>query len=257
MEFLEEQVRFVFLHWARCIALIAPLPVFGNSSGSRIARVALGIMIGTILAVATPAQATAFEDPGFGPLLGVYIVKESLLGYLMGYIALIAFSTMRVAGDFVGTEMGFNMASINDPQTGVNTQIMAHIFESIGLVLFFAIGSHITLIKSLALSFRVWPVTTFELNEDLVRAIVGYMSGIFLVALKVSAPVFVAMLIVGVALAILAKVAPQLQIMMFAFPVKIAGGVLLLMAALGMITTAMIGVFGHFETFLFETMLGG
>ena len=129
---------------------------------------------------------------------------------------------------------------------------MAHFFEALGLVVFFAVEGHHTLIRALAASFDSHPVGAFTIDPALFRGVVVYASGIFLSGLQVAAPVFAAMIVVGIALAILAKVAPQLQVMMFAFPVKILGGLLLLAATLVSMLPAMADVFDRFEAFMHE-----
>ncbi|HGY90370.1 MAG TPA: flagellar biosynthetic protein FliR [Planctomycetes bacterium] len=248
--FLDNELRFYVLHWVRCLALIAPLPVFGNTPGSRVARVGLGVMLGTILAMV--GTRVGYTDPGWSPMLALYVVKEALFGFLLAYIAMVGFGAIRMAGDFIGTEMGFNMASISDPITGVNTQLIAHFYETLGLLIFFVSGGHLVLLKALARSFEAWPVTTFTLNGEMVSAVIAFTGGIFVAGLQIAAPVFVAMIVIGVSLAVLAKVAPQLQIFIFAFPVKILGGMLLLYATFASVIPAVKAVLEHMNDFLFQ-----
>ncbi len=251
LDSLEETARFVFLHWVRCTAMISPLPIFGGKE-ARMLKVALAVILGTMLAFLP--DAAPFADPGFTPVLAILVIKEFLLGILMGYLALVTFASLRIAGHLIGAEMGFNMANIQDPITGVNTQLMAHLFEAMGLVIFFMARGHHTLMRALAHSFKSFPVGTFTLQPEMVPGIAAYTAGVFMVGLQIAAPVFTTMIVIGVALAILSKVAPQLQIMMFAFPVKVLGGLLMLIASLGTIVPAMASSFERLEDFLYAIL---
>ena len=252
MEFFEENVRFIVLHWVRCLALIGPLPIFGQGGDSRLARLGLGVTLGTLLSFTSDFE--AFDDPGNSPFLAVMVIKEALLGFLLAFIAGICIATIRVAGHLIGEEMGFNIASIQDPITGVNSQLMAHLLESIGLCLFFISGSHQVLIRALTKSFQVYPVSQFTLDEDLIQAVILYSAGLFVSALQIAGPVFAVLFILAVALAIVARVAPQLQVMQFAFPVKILSGMILMTATIGIVVPSMNTVFEDLEIFLYEMM---
>lgn len=250
MEFLEENVRFIMLHWVRCLALVGPLPIFGQGGTSRMARVGLGVALGTILSLI--ADIDQFDDPGQSLFLVVLVLKESLFGLILSYVVLISFATLRVCGHIIGEEMGFNMASIQDPITGVNSQLIAHLFESIGMMIFFMVYGHHVIIKALARSFQVYPVGKFEFSPEILAAIVLFSSGIFSAALQVAAPVFVALFAMAIALAIVARVAPQLQVMQFAFPAKILTGLILLVTTIHVFAPSMSDVFDELEVFLFE-----
>lgn len=255
LDFLEEHIRFLFLHWVRCLALIGPLPIFGAGKTALLSRVGLGVSLGTVLAFTS--DLSSYEDPGFNLILAGYIAKELFVGFLFAYIALLTFTSLRIAGHIIGTEMGFNMAAIQDPATGAQTQLMAHLFESFGLVILFATGGHQLIMRALARSFKVYPVTTFQMDEELVYAVVLYASSIFRSGLQVAAPVFVGMLVIGVSLAILARVAPQLQIMQFAFPFKIMGGLFLALSTLPFMIPSMNYVFDEMELFMWEILNRG
>ncbi len=238
------------LHWVRCLALVGPLPVFGQGGTSRASRIALGVILGTILSLTSDIN--TFDDPGASLFLAILVVKEALLGLILGFIASISFATMRVCGHIIGEEMGFNMASIQDPITGVNSQLIAQFFETIGMMIFFLSYGHHVLIKALAKSFEIYPVGQFNVDQELLGAIVLFSSGIFATALQIAAPVFVALFAMAIALAIVARVAPQLQVMQFAFPAKILTGLVLIVSSLHVMAPSMELVYDNMEVFLFE-----
>ena len=222
MQFLEEHVHFVVLHWVRCLALLGTMSAFGNTAAARTTKVALGVMLGTMLSFADdPASFTHPETTG---LLVLLVVKEFMIGALFGFVTNIIFDVAAMAGQLVGEEMGFNMASITDPVTGRTNTVMAQVYQTIAVVSFFAADGHLFVVRSLARSFHVYRVDALSFSTDLLAATVLYASTVFIAAIELAAPVFMAMLILGVVLAILAKVAPELQLMDFAYPAKAAAG---------------------------------
>jgi flagellar biosynthesis protein FliR len=250
MDELEIQMRFFFLHWVRCIALLGPVPIFGQGAAAKGAKIGLGTMIGTL--VALNRDMDAFIDPGFTPSIVIALFGEVMLGFMLGFIVNITFETIRIAGTLISTEMGFNMASIQDPISGVNVQVIAHILESFGIVLFFAVGGHAFVIRALAASFDRYEAGQFTLGPEIVEAMVLFTSGIFAASFELAAPVLVAMIVGGMALAIIARVAPQMQVMQFAFSFKIILGLLLIISTLHVIVPAMNLVFERTETMLHE-----
>lgn len=250
MDELEIQMRFFFLHWVRCIALLGPVQLFGQGAAAKGAKIGMGAMIGSL--VALNRDLDAFMDPGFGPGLVVALLGEIMLGVLLGFVVNITFETVRLAGTLISTEMGFNMASIQDPISGVNVQVIAHILESFGVILFFAVGGHAFVIRALVSSFDRYEAGRFALGPELVEAVVLFTAGIFAAAFELAAPVLVAMIVGGISLAIIAKVAPQMQVMQFAFSFKIILGILLIISTLHVIVPAMNLVFERSEAMLHE-----
>ena len=94
----------------------------------------------------------------------------------------------------------------------------------------------------------------FQIGAELVGAVVLFSSGMFAAALQVAAPVFVSLFAIAIALAIIARVAPQLQVMQFAFPAKILTGLILLVATIHALAPAMNTVFENMEIFLYELL---
>lgn len=250
METLEVEIRFFFLHWVRCIALLGPVPLFGQGLAAKGAKLGLGTMIGSL--VALNRDMGDFVDPGFGPAIVVALIGEILLGVLLGFVVNITFETVRLAGTLISTEMGFNMAAIQDPISGVNVQVIAHILESFAVILFFSVGGHAFVIRALVASFDRYEAGQFALGPELVEAVILFTAGIFAASFELAAPVLVAMIVGGISLAIIARVAPQMQVMQFAFSFKIIMGILLIISTLHVIAPAMNLVFERTESMLID-----
>lgn len=255
MDLLTDHFHFFFLHQVRVLALLAPLPILGGGASAKTMKLGLGLTLGTILAMSS--QGDFGSAPTNDILFVCAIAKEFLFGSLLGVAALLTFSTLRIAGHLIGEEMGFNMASIQDPVTGVSIQVTAHFVEATGLIVFLASGGDRFLLRALARSFDAYPVGNFSLGGELIHGLLIYSAGIFLAGLQVAAPIFGALVLVAIALAILSRVAPQLHVMQFAFPVKVLAGLLLITSSMHILVPAMTNVFDNFEEFLYGLTAGG
>jgi flagellar biosynthesis protein FliR len=253
VEFLQEHLHFVMLHWVRCIAMIGVLTVFGTTAAARFAKLAIGIMLGTMLSFSS--DPTSFSAPDGTALIVLFITKEMLIGVLFGFATNVIFTIASMAGHFVGEEMGFNMSTIQDPLSGNSMPVMAHIYEALAVATFFASGGHCFLVRCLARSFQVYRVDSLTLDGELVAACVIFASGVFLSALQIAAPVFLALLILGVSLGVLAKVAPDLHVTELAYPIKVAGGLVLVLATLDALVPAMHWLFDELAGFMEEVLV--
>jgi flagellar biosynthetic protein FliR len=250
--FFEDHIFYLVLHWVRCLAMTGTLSILGTSAGARALKVALGVMLGTMLALT--GDPTVIEEPPTIPMMMALGAKEFLLGALFGWIGNIAFIVAAMAGQLVGEEMGFQMAAIQDPLMGQSVQVIAQIYELLAVGLFFSAGGHLFMMRCLARSFSVYGVESLSLDMELLTATAIYTSGIFVAALELSAPIFIALLLVGLVLALLTKVAPELHIMEFGFIVKILGGMLLIVATLPALLPAMERLFDE-HTAVMEALL--
>lgn len=248
MEFIEQHLRFVVLHWIRCLSLFGTLAVFGTGGSARLAKVGLGVMLGTILSFT--GDPASFDDPGVSPWLAALAVKEFLLGAVFGYVANLLFAILQMAGTLVGEEMGFNMSQVQDPLTGVSVQVMAHVYESLSIAVFFVAGGPSFVVRMLARSFQSYAVDEMSLTGDLLVAVSTYTGGIFLAALEIAAPVFIAMFVVGVVLGVLAKIAPEMHIMDLAFPLKVGSGLILVLATMPVLLPAIEELFESWASFM-------
>jgi flagellar biosynthetic protein FliR len=218
-------------------------------------KLGLGLALGSIMALSSTSDMS--NVPTGDVLFGCAVAKEFLFGSMLGLSATLTFSSLRIAGHLIGEQMGFNMASIQDPITGVSTQVTAHFLEASGLIAFLAHGGDHILMRAFAASFEVYEVGNFTIGSDLVQSLVIYSAGIFLAGLQIAAPVFGALFLVATALAILSRVAPQLHVMQFAFPVKVLAGLLLLTGSMHVLIPSMAHAFNNFEEFLGDIITHG
>lgn len=227
----------------RVSGLFLVAPVFGSHFVP--AQIKVFIILVTTLAIYPVAVAAATSAPtgaglavaalGGGDLWSMVALaaQELAVGLLLGYASLLAFVGIQVAGQFLDTEMGFGIINVIDPQLNQVSPLLGNFQYLLALLIFLATNGHYTLLSALAQSYRLLPVggPRLTVGEPVLGFMLSLFSGLFITALKVAAPVLAALFLTTVALGLLARAVPQLNIFMVGLPAKAIIG-LALMAVL-------------------------
>jgi len=206
----------------RGLALFAFAPAFGSSAVPAPIKVALGLAVAAIIGgVAGPM---APLDLSWQTI--VLVFEQILVGAAIGFAMRVTLSVMAFAGDLSGLQMGFGFATLLNPQVGVPMPAMADFFDLLGTVLFLAIGGHLLLIAALVKSFQIVPVAV---SASIVPAVWGALAAsgaaLFQLGVILALPVVAVMLAINIAMAVVSRVAPQLNVMSVGFAVFLWSGI--------------------------------
>ena len=213
-------VAFIF-PLARILAFIAAAPLWSTAGIPRRTRLILGIGITIALAPGLPAM------PEVQPasLSGLWIMlQQMLIGIGMGFAARIVFAAFDLAGEFIGLQMGLGFATFYDPLSSSQTPVIAEFFGLIALLLFLSLNGHLLYFATLAQSFSAIPVSAIPLAAVSWLNLAELGSKIFSAGVLLALPVVVALMITNIALAVLTRAAPQLNIFALGFPLTLIGG---------------------------------
>jgi flagellar biosynthetic protein FliR len=143
--------------------------------------------------------------------------------------------------------MGLGFASMIDPNNGVSVPVIAQLLVIIGTLLFLALGGHLLLIQLVVNSFQSLPISPTGLERESFWAIVNWGSQMFIGAIWVAIPALVSMLVVTLALGVMTRAAPQLNIFSVGFPVTMFLGFIIIMLILP-------GILPRFNKMMLEAM---
>ena len=209
-----------FLIIMRMGGLFFTAPVFSSSSLLNPVRMILVLIISLLLLpVVTPVTIT---DPNILWLVGVCI----------GGMTSLLFSGLQLGGYLVDYQIGFSMVSVIDPTTNSNVSFSGQVYNILGTLIYLGIYGHHIFMRAVGQSFEFMPVGDFTFNKDALMFILTTFIKIFIVAIQITAPVFIALMVTNVIMGILARLVPQMNIMVIGFPVKITIGVLMLIASM-------------------------
>ena len=226
---LDTWLAMYFYPLVRILALLAVAPVFNSNGMSRRIRLIMGLAICGAIAPALPSTTTI--PPGSWQGLAI-VGQQLLIGTIMGLTLRIMFAAVDVAGEIIGLQMGLSFASFFDPNSGAQTAVMASFLALINSLLFMAMNGHLLTLSVLAESFHLLPIGTTPYPSAGIPPMLLWSASLFSMGLMLSLPLITALLITNLALGVLARIAPQLNIFAVGFPVTIVTGFVVLLLAL-------------------------
>jgi flagellar biosynthetic protein FliR len=158
-------------------------------------------------------------------------LKEVVVGLVIGFATGIIFAGVRGAGELVGFELGFSIATVFDPENGQNNPIVGEFFYLATALVFLALNGHHYALQAIVLSYEAVPVNGLAITGVAADRIVALTGTVLLVSVKLASPVIVAGFLVNLAMAVLTRVAPQMNVFVLSFPVKIAVVLVVLMTS--------------------------
>ncbi|MGC2166148.1 MAG: flagellar biosynthetic protein FliR [Gallionella sp.] len=204
----------------RIVAMISTSPVIGNKQVP--ARVKIGLS--ALLAIIIAPTLESVPQVSLGSAQGLLIILQQIvIGVAMGFTMRLIFSAVEMAGELAGLQMGLGFASFYDPLNASFTPIIARWLGMVAALAFLALNGHLLMISALAESFSILPIGTMMRWEGF-HAVVVWGGSIFAYALQISLPVLAALLTTNIALGILTRAAPQLNLFAVGFPITLAIG---------------------------------
>lgn len=206
---------------SRILAFIATAPLWSSTAIPRRIRLVLGLVLTIALAPMLPAPPAV--NPASGQGLAI-LAQQMLIGIGMGFAAKIVYSAIDVTGEYIGSQMGLGFATFYDPIHSSQTPVIAEYINLVAMLLFLSFNGHLIYVATLARSFSALPIGTHFLAEASWLNLVELGKILFASGLLLALPVIVAVMIGNLALAVLARAAPQLNIISIGFPITLLGG---------------------------------
>lgn len=220
------EVIFFMLVLSRVAGIFAALPVFGG----RMMPVRIkAVTVFMITLVCFPTLSVALpEVPSDAFTLALLAFSEIMIGLTLAFITQIIFAAVEFSGQIIGMQMGLTISSILDPSRGTQTQIMSVIQSLFATLLFLSLNIHHIFIRAIIDSFKVIPLGGWHLSGELVNFLVMRTADIFIIGIRLAAPVMVALILTTVALGIMARAFPQMNIFMISLPLNIGLGLVIM-----------------------------
>lgn len=163
---------------------------------------------------------------------GIGVIGEIMMGAVIGLSVRLIFAGIQLAGQLSGFQMGLAIANVMDPVTSAQVSIIAQLNNLMAMLIFLTINAHHMFLRALAESFRLIPPFDVQFSNSLIEHLISLSGNMFIIAIKVGAPVIVALLLTNVAFGLIARTVPQMNIFLVAMPIQIVVGLLFLAFAL-------------------------
>jgi len=210
-----------FFPLARILALLVTAPPFNNDGLSTQVRLLLGLAIAMAVVPALPPIPTMDPASGSGLLI---LAQQMIIGLAMGFALRLVFSAVDMAGTMISNQMGLGFATAYDPDSASQTTVISEFLGMLALLMFMSINGHLMVIATLVQSFIALPIGGGVLENGTWQNLANAGGLIFSSGVLLSLPIVVALLITNIALGVLGRVAPQLNLMAIGFPITIVLG---------------------------------
>lgn len=225
---------------ARIFGLIAAAPVFNNAALPVRVRLVVGLAITFAVAPALPA----FPPVAPASWAGLAILaQQSLIGIALGFTMRLVFAGIDLAGELIGLQMGLGFAVFYDPQNATQLPIVAELLGLLALLIYLALNGHLMMLALLAESFTVLPVGATLFQAAGWETLLRWGANIFSIGVLLALPLISALLIANIALGVLTKVAPTLNLFAVGFPVTLMAGFVMLALTMPYFAPIMEGLF--------------
>src|SRR5256712_2747258 len=221
----ETLIVFLFLT-IRIGAIVLSLPLLDSRNIPAQLKVLLILMLGVALYPLVQTQQVVI--PQRLGHLGLIVVSEMLIGLTIGFVAQILFAGIQLGGEIISQQMGLNFATIFDPQNAHQVSLIAHLQDVLAMLLFLSGSAHHWFIIDMAESLQSIPLGALSASGAVLPVILTLLGKACVIAIQLEAPVSIALLLATLALGVIARLVPQLNVFALSFPATLGLGMVML-----------------------------
>ena len=230
MEYWLSQFHILLLILLRVSSVLIAAPIFGHRSYLSRAKIALSFMVTLIVFPIVADQGFEVPEGIFAYVL--MMISEVIMGLILGFIVLLIFVGIQFAGQLAGLQMGFGIVNVIDPQSSNQISILGQFLNILAILFLLSLNGHHVILNGLLYSFDVVPLGGVTVPNAVMGQLITLCAQVFVIGVKISAPILVALFLVSVAMGILARTVPQMNVFIVGFPVQIGVGMIALSLSL-------------------------
>lgn len=241
----------------RTVFLFTFFPVFGDGFVMMRVRVILAAVIALVLTPVVPVTAAHFPSTVAGMV--ALVASEALLGFSLGFIGRLLFAVVQFAGQIGGEQMGFGIINAINPVNGHQISVVAEMQYLLSILVFLSAGLHHVFLSVIAASFGALAPGGASFTGGAAAFLIGLGSALFDLAVRFAMPVIVIIFAINVAMAMVGRAVPQINIFIESFPLRIIAGLLVIIGSLGFLVKMWLQMFGSMEGAMSEliVLMGG
>jgi flagellar biosynthetic protein FliR len=252
MELSFSHITLLLLLMARIFSMVVVAPIIGHQAVPVAYKVAIGLFLSLVLFPLAAVDATHLDLQLVE--FFVMVLREAFIGLLLGFATGIVFAGVRYAGELIAFDLGFSFANVVDPETGAHTPVVGELLYSFAALMFLLIDGHHALLQGLRFSYTVAPIGTWSPTGQYAQSLVQLVGTTFVIAVKIAAPVLATLFLTNMALAILSRIMPQMNLFAVSFPLKIGVGLLVLILSAPVVFHVLKRILGTFDTSVMELL---
>jgi len=226
MTYTVENLEFFLAIAMRILGFVFVAPFFSNSSMPQRAKLLLGFSVALVVSFVVPHD----EPLSYNGVIGyaALIVSEAIAGMVLGFFANLALYILSFAGQIADMEIGLSMVTQFDPTNKIQITITSNLLMFAVTLTMVATNLHLYILRAVVDSFVLIPLGEVRFAPEMYQGYLGFLFDYMVLGFRIILPVFAALLIVNAVLAVLAKAAPQMNMFVIGFQLKIFVGLAIL-----------------------------
>ncbi|MBI5185961.1 MAG: flagellar biosynthetic protein FliR [Nitrospinae bacterium] len=224
--FSQYEIETLMLVFTRIGGIIGVAPILGSNSSPALLKV--GFIAALTILVYPTLKIPMVEYPQTLAGLSLALGAELLIGILISFVARLVFTGIELAGTIIGYQMGFGIVNVIDPLTASSVSITSTIYNVFSMLIFLIMDCHHYFIDAILGSFELIPPLGLHYSGTIVESFTILFESIFLVGIKLSAPIVAALFFSNVALGLVARTVPQMNVFIVGFPLQIGLGLFII-----------------------------
>lgn len=239
-QFPEGQIVAFALVLIRMIAFVVAMPLFGTSTVPTTIKILLPLVLSFVLFPSL--LPTVGPDFAINEMILAYAFREVFVGLFLGFFCRLFFFAISVAGELIGLSSGLASAQIFNPALGTQTNVFEQFQTLLATLLFLAFNAHHVFLDGLIRSYQVLPIGQLSFNMDAANSLVRLSEVILVLGLQIAAPVVLSVFLANIAMGIVGKAVPQLNVLMTSMQATILVTFFVLIISIPMSIAAMTGI---------------
>ena len=248
-----DQFGLFILILMRMASFVFAAPFFNTANTPKRLRVGLAFFLSIIVYTLHPDMNVEYN--GLIEYAGLVVI-ESVVGILLGAMASFCVQIIQFAGKLVDMDIGISMAQIMDPTTKVQVGIMGNFYYYMLMLLLIVSGLHQYLVAAIIETYNVIPIGGVKFGMSVYTTVLNFMSDYFVIGFRIELPIFAATLLLNCILAIIARVAPQMNMFVVGMQLKIFVGIFVILFTIVMLPSVSNFIYNEIQTVMASLVRG-
>lgn len=230
--FTVENLEYFMLILVRISAFVFIAPFFSMTNTPVRVKTGLSIFIAFLLYQVVDINTVQYDTE---IEFAILIVKEFMVGLLLGYFANICTAILNFAGQIIDMEIGFSMVNLLDPVSKVQTSVTGNYYSYLVMLMLIITNMHHYILTALVDTYTIIPVGELTIRPQMYLVMLQFMVDYFIVGFRIVLPIFASSMLISIVLGILAKIAPQMNMFVIGLQLKVMVGLIILFLIVGLI----------------------
>lgn len=221
------QLEAFLLIFIRMTGLFILSPIFGRNNLPAIFKIGFSFFLAVIFVNVNDIPTVSMSSNI--TLYALYIIKELIVGLVIGYATYVIMSAIYLAGQMIDMQVGFGSVNVLDATSNIQVPLTSNFYYMYIILIFLTLNGHFYIIQALFRSFEVIPIDAMGFNMDFTSEVIGIMQEMFEIALRIAAPIIATIFVADVVLGVLSRTIPQMNVFQLGMPLKVIIGLAVIM----------------------------